>query len=86
MGAWGGMLDGLRTIAELLVELYSVYAIRRKLTWLFIRFLPSSPQDDENSKRSYSDYKEIKFYEQYGDKSGDPKQMSLFKSISSNFT
>ena len=59
MGAWGGMFDGLRIMVEFILELYSIYALRSKLTYLFIRFLPSTFS---------SDYKEIKFYEQFKDK------------------
>ena len=41
MGAWGGMLDGLHAIAELLLESLSVYAIKAKLV-LFAWYLPSA--------------------------------------------
>ena len=59
MGAWGGMFDGLRIMVEAILEIYSIYALRSKLTSLFIRFLPSKLSND---------YKEIKFYEQHTDK------------------
>ena len=39
MGAWGGMHDGLHAIAELLLQFFSVYAIKARLL-LFARVLP----------------------------------------------
>ena len=42
LGEWGGLLDGLHLCAELLVHFYSVYAIRIRLVYLLVRFLPSS--------------------------------------------
>ena len=77
MGAWGGMFDGLRIVGEFILEIYSVYALRSKLTYLFIRFLPST---------FFDNYKEIKFYKQYTEKSIDSKHETLFNSIRSNFT
>ena len=41
LGAWGGMLDGLYLIAELLIEAYNVYFIKAKLLWLLTKISPS---------------------------------------------
>ena len=41
LGAWGGMLDGLYLIAELLIEAYNVYFIKAKLLWLLTKILPT---------------------------------------------
>ena len=54
LGEWGGMLDGLYLIAELLIEAYNVYFIKAKLLWLLTKFLPSqkfytNQSDDLNS-------------------------------------
>ena len=49
LGECGGLLDGLHLVAELLVHSYSVYAIRIRLVWLLVRFLPSK---EPNLRRS----------------------------------
>ena len=43
IATWGGLLYGLHLIAELLIEVYSVYFIKAKLAWLLVKVLPSSP-------------------------------------------
>ena len=40
LGDWGGFLDGLSLVAELLMESYSLYQIKTFLTNLLIRFSP----------------------------------------------
>ena len=49
LGDWGGFLDGLSLIAELLMESYSLYQIKTFLTNLLIRF---SPRESEYQNRS----------------------------------
>ena len=49
MGAWGGMHDGLYTIAELLLHFFSVYSIKARLL-RFANYLPSaSSKGNQNS-------------------------------------
>ena len=52
MGDWGGLIDGLTLIAEILINNYQVYSLKIKVAWLFVRFKPSkSPRYDGSSKR-----------------------------------
>ena len=42
LGDWGGFLDGLSLIAELIMESYSLYQIKTFLTRLLIQLAPKN--------------------------------------------
>ena len=57
MGDWGGLIDGLTLIAEILINGYQVYSLKIKVAWLFVRFKPSKylKFDDITKKDAYNE-------------------------------
>ena len=57
MGDWGGLIDGLTLIAEILINNYQVYSLKLKVAWLFVRFKPSKylKFDDITKKDAYNE-------------------------------
>ena len=58
MGDWGGLIDGLSLIAEILINNYQVYAFKIKIAWLFVRFKPSKHNFSYVNKTKKSAYDE----------------------------
>ena len=59
MGDWGGLIDGLTLIAEILINPYQVYSLKILVAWLFVRFKPSKHLSFDN------DTKKAAYYEQF---------------------
>ena len=38
MGDWGGLIDSLTLIAEILINAYQVYSLKIQVAWIFVRF------------------------------------------------
>ena len=60
MGDWGGLIDGLTLIAEILINAYQVYSLKIKVAWLFVRFKPSKLTNSFGNNT-----KKATYYEEY---------------------
>ena len=84
LGDWGGLLDGLSLIAEVIVHTYSVYMLNSKLS-RFLIFLPSQLNLGFSRHKSADLKGKASFTEQYVDRPGDPKKERIIQSIQRDF-
>ena len=47
LGDWGGLLDGLRFIAEIIINPFSAYMMKSKLASILVKFVPSNSTDNK---------------------------------------
>ena len=52
LGDWGGLLDGLHFIADILISPLSAYMMKSKMVSLLVKFIPSAstPKKDFTNK------------------------------------
>ena len=79
LGDWGGLLDGLTLIVEIIVNAYQRYALKIKVAWLFVRHLPSRALNKKTRKKS--DLKKAAFDEKFTDSINDPKRKNIAQNI-----
>ena len=69
LGDWGGLLDSLYFICDILVSPYAAYILRSKLALLLVNFVPS--------RKSKGICKQEIFASEYLDQHDDPKRRNI---------
>ena len=70
LGDWGGLLDSLYFLADILVSPFSAFMMKSKLTQLLVKIFPSESTLNEISKKE--DY-----ISKYFDSPDDPKRTKI---------
>ena len=86
LGDWGGLLDCLKFLVELLINPYAAFVMNSKLSFLLVKFFPSEKQKSNQNKKSTSHNKRDAFINRFYNARNTNEEKKKNKMIASNMT
>ena len=85
LGDWGGLLDSLYFIADILLSPLSAYMMKSKLAQLLVKLFPSESASLEYKKEKGNSKKE-KIISKYDDTPEDPERTRIYQNMINHFS